>query len=450
LKPLPIKYPARYTAIKLLEGDDEIKRIVGSVDSKVIERARQYASELERIHGEKCYVVISAERYNIAHKIVSGCEEEVALPQKLTLSEKFDALTTHKFFGYIIMIAILLAIFFAIFTAGAFLSDVISNLFNALKPTVAVKSAENILWETVFGGFVAGVTLVIPFVLPFYFVLSVLEDTGYLTRIAFLLDSVMHRIGLHGKALIPIIFGYGCSVPACYSCRIMESKRDRFITAFIITLIPCTARGIVIFGLVGAFVGIHWAFLLYAINICIAFALARCAFRILPGEPVGLIMEMHPYKLPSLKTVFKKTWWRLKSLFILVFPIYIAGGAIIGIMHISGSLTYIENALSPITVGWFGLPAITSVLLIFGLVRKELIIIMPAILIGTTDLNTVFTDVQMVVLAFIAMLYAPCIATVGALKKEFGWKKSFAIVVFEIIFAIIIGGIAYRIFDLIL
>ena len=120
-----------------------------------------------------------------------------------------------------------------------------------------------------------------------------------------MMDSAMHKIGLHGKALIPIILGYGCSVPAIHSCKIMETRRERLLAAFAITFAPCSARTIVLFGMVGLFVGIQWALLLYVVDIAIIFVLGRIAMRAVPGKSTGLIMEMSSFKMPSLKVVAK-------------------------------------------------------------------------------------------------------------------------------------------------
>ena len=139
--------------------------------------------------------------------------------------------------------------------------------------------------------------------MPFYILLALLEDTGYLPRAAFLMDNLMHKIGLHGKAFIPLMLGYGCNVPACIGCRIMETERERFLAAFAVVLIPCAARTVIILGLVGRFIGLHAALALYLFDLVLIFALGRIAFKVVPGEPVGLIMEMPPYKRPSIKNI---------------------------------------------------------------------------------------------------------------------------------------------------
>jgi ferrous iron transport protein B len=439
-------YPPRFIAIKLLENDEEIKKIIRQKDESIIHAAEILAKEIERIHNEPCSSVISAERYNVANRI-TGEVQTLKKDKKATMAERLDDITTHKVWGYVIMILVMFSVFFLIFSIGIFLSNQIGGVFDAVKPQ-GLETNYELLWEGVIGGLVAGITLVLPFVLPFYFLLAILEDSGYLPRIAFLLDSAMHKIGLHGKALIPLILGYGCDVPACFSCRIMETQRDRLIAAFVITLIPCTARTVVIFGLVGAFVGIQWAFALYVFNLVLIFGLGRLAFKVIPGEPTGLIMEMHSYRMPSLKVVSKQTWIRTKSIITIVFPYYIIGGLILVGLHAAGLLGPIGSALSPITVMWLGLPALAGILLIFGVVRKELVIVMPAIIFGTTNLAAIFTPTQMIVLAIVTMVYVPCIATLVALKKEFGWKKMAYIALFEIFFAILLGGLAFRLLGL--
>jgi ferrous iron transport protein B len=298
-----------------------------------------------------------------------------------------------------------------------------------------------------FGGLVAGVTLVIPFVVPFYLMLAIMEDSGILSRVAFMMDSAMHQMGLHGKAIIPLILGYGCNVPAIYTTRIMGTRRERLLASFVITFAPCSARTIVILGLVSAFVGMGWALALYAVDLLIMFVAAKVALRVIPGEVPGLIMEMHSFKVLSLSVVAKQTWSRTKSLIYLVFPMYMAGTTIVQILYAFGALGPINSGLSFLTVGWLGLPAIAGILLIFGAVRKEMILLTLVAIYGT-NLAFVLTPAQFIVLALVGMLYLPCIATIGILAKEFGWKAAVTISAANLASAILIGGIAARVLTL--
>ena len=441
-------YPPRYAAVKLLEGDEEISREVQKIDPQTVSASEKLATEIEKLHGHSCSTVITSERYEIAGCIVREAQKLVP-PIKPSLEDRIHNLTTHKVLGYPVMVASLLLIFSAIFTFGDYTSELLSNFFYGWEPFFAsffgTGIAEKLVWGGIMEGMIAGVTIALPYIAPFYVILYVLEDSGYLSRIAFLMDNVMHKIGLHGKAFIPMMLGFGCSVPACLGCRIMETERERLIAAFVSTLVPCAARTVIILGLVGHFVGIQWALSLYMINLLVLFFLGRLAFKILPGEPTALIMEMHDYRVPHVQTVLKQTWFRLAEFLKIAFPLIIVGSLTIKLAEVFGLLEPIATVLSPVTVVWLGLPAITGITLIFGVLRKELTLIMLATLLGTTNFAQVLTPVQMVVFTLVAMFYIPCIATIAALVREFGWKKALFITVFEIVFAIILGGVALRV-----
>lgn len=450
---LGIVYPARYTAVKLLEGDEEVRKIVAKKDAAILNAAEKYAKEIETIHGEPCGSVMASERYDIANKIAREVQQLV-VPEKLGFADRFDLIATHKVFGYLTMIALVLSIFFAIFTFGNISSEYLGNLFGVMKQGIESMLGGGVITELISGGIVdglvAGITIVLPYIVPFYIILALLEDSGYLARIAFLMDSAMHYMGLHGKAFIPLMLGFGCNVPSCLGCRIMERHRERLLAAFVSTLIPCAARTVIILGLVGAFVGIRWALLLYIIDLAIIFALGRIAFHVLPGEPVDLIMEMPSYRMPSLATVLKQTWFRVKDFIYIAFPLIVIGSLLLKVLEITKFLEPIGNAMSPVIVGWLGLPAIAGVVLIFGILRKELTLVMLAAFFGTSNFAAFLTPVQMVVFALVTMLYVPCIATIAALAREFGWKRAAYIAVFEVIFAIVIGGVAFRLLSFVL
>ena len=454
IKNVQLLYPPRYVAIKLLEGDEEIEREVSRIDSRIVSTAKKLADEIENLHGHSCSTVITSERYEVAGCIAREAQKLVT-PIKPTVEERLHNLTTHKIMGYLIMAFSLLLMFYSIFTFGDYTSELLGNLFYGWQPLFESLVGTGILGKLVWGGIIegiiAGVTIALPYIIPFYIILYFLEDSGYLSRIAFLMDNAMHKMGLHGKAFIPLMLGYGCNVPACLGCRIMETQRERLLAAFVTTLVPCAARTVIILGLVGQFLGIQWALTLYIIDILIIFALGRLASRVLPGEPTALIMEMHDYRWPHLKTVLKQTWFRLAEFIKIAFPLIIVGSLAIKLAEVFGLLEPIATVLSPITVTWLGLPAIIGITLIFGVLRKELTLVMLVTLLGTTNFADVpgFGPVQMVVFTLVAMFYIPCIATIAALVREFGWKKALFITVFEILFALTIGGIASRLLVLV-
>jgi ferrous iron transport protein B len=442
-----LAYAPRWTAIKLLERDPSITELVGAASESAVRSAAALSRSLEERRQQPAYVAIASERYALAETIARSVESRRAV--SLSLADRLDRLATHRVFGYGVSLGVIGLLLAWTFTVGTLLSNWLTQAFAFFQPVDPKVGGTliGILGNGLFGGFVAGVTLVVPYVLPFYAMLAVMEDSGILTRVAFMLDSAMHRMGLHGKAIIPIILGYGCNVPAICATRIMTTRRERLLSSLAITFAPCAARTIIIMGLVAAFAGFGWALLLYAIDILLLAVVVKIASKAVPGELTGLIMEMHSFKMPSLSVVGRQIWARTRSLVTMVFPVYMAGTAAVQVAYGLGWLGPVNRALSFLTVGWLGLPAAAGVLLIFGAVRKELILLMAAALFGS-NVGASLAPVQLIVLALVGTVY-PCLATVGALAREFGWKATWGIIGVNTGIALFVGGLAARLLPLI-
>jgi ferrous iron transport protein B len=435
-------YPLRWTAIKLLEGDSEIVNKVNEKDPTVVVAANILAGEISEIHKEPCSTVITSERYAVAARIVKEVQT-FKESEKPSMSERLDSLSMHSVGGYILMFTIMLSILIFMSLFGGWFSETIQNLFESFNPHLTGVWPD-LFWNGGVVGLYATLSVALGFILPFYLILGFLEDSGYLPKIAYLMDRPCHTIGLHGKACIPLMLAFGCNVPACVGCRIMETKRDRFIAIFLSTLVPCSARTVVILGLVGAYVGVQWALLLYIFDFALIFLIGRILNRFLPGVSIGIIMEMPSYRLPSGKVILKQAWNRFKPFLITALPLIILGSIIIEAMRITDVLSLVSNALSPVTVVWLGLPAFTGFLFIFGILRKEASLILLMTAAGTGDIRSAMSPAQMIVFALVIMIYVPCVATIAALVREIGWKKAGLITLTEIGLAMFIGGLAYR------
>ncbi len=447
LRTVETPYPSRWVAIKLLERDEEIEQAIYHQNPELRTLVTEASRNVEEIHGHDASSVLASERYSLASRIAAEASQTVE-PEK-TFVDRLEDFTSHPVLGYVFLVTAVLAIFFSIFSLGDYVTGLLDVVFQGLKnsyfATFGGGVVSTFFWDGVVDGVLGGVGIALPYIVPFYVVFSVLEDSGYLARIAFLMDSVMHRIGLHGKAFIPIMLGFGCNVPACLACRIMETERERLICAFVASLVPCAARSIVIMGLVAEYVGFRWALLLYVIDFILIFVLGRFAYKAVPGEPVGLIMEMPSYRLPSIPVTTKRTWFRLRAFVYEAFPIMILGNLVIVLADKVGLLAVVQDLLSPVTVLWLGLPAATGVVLIFGVLRKELTLILLASMMGTNNFALILTPAQMFVFAFVVMIYIPCIATIAVLAKEFGNRNAAIITVSEIGLAVVLGGIIFRI-----
>ncbi|MBU1299454.1 MAG: ferrous iron transport protein B [Bacteroidetes bacterium] len=445
-------YTKRWLALKLLERDGEIEKLIREKNSELLKNVENLRTQLEKIHGHDSSIVIADERCHLAFQIIKEVMKITPL-KKISLQERFDAVTAHKIWGYFTMTAIMASMFLVIFKFGDWLSGLLEIIFANLQSwfeTISGISVLASLFLAVLKSVLALIQIALPYILPFYLILFLLEDWGYLARVAFLMDNLMHKLGTHGKASIPLLLGFGCNVPACLSCRIMETERERFLTGILTVFVPCSAASVIIMGLVGKFVGMYWAFALYVFAILIIFVIGKLASKILPGEATELIMEMPDYKRPSLRTIILQTWFRLKEFIYIAGPLVIISGIIIEGIYWAGWFPFIDNLLSPISVKWLGLPAITGILLIFGILRKELILVMLSTTLGTANFAQVLSPIQMLTLAIVSMLYIPCIATIAALRKEFGWKKTLGVTVFKIFFAIAVAGSISKILSIFL
>jgi ferrous iron transport protein B len=269
-------------------------------------------------------------------------------------------------------------------------------------------------------GFSGGIGIVLPYLVPFIIGLSLLEDIGYLPRAAFLMDSIMHKVGLHGKAIIPFVLSYGCNVPAIMAVKVMERRRDRFITAVLSTLIPCAARTTIIFALAAFYLGPMTAALLYVLNIMVIAVAGSILSRIMPEISPGMIMEIPAYRLPSLRSIASKLWFRLREFIVIAWPFLIAGSVVLSLLEYYKLSGIINGALAPFTTGLLGLPPEVGITLIFGILRKELTLIMLVQALGTSDFSAVMDQEQILVFTVFTLFYVPCLATLGMLRSVAG------------------------------
>jgi len=275
--------------------------------------------------------------------------------------------------------------------------------------------------------------MVLPYIVSFYLVLGLLEDTGYLPRLAVLMDTIMHRVGLHGYAIIPTLLGFGCNVPAVLATRILESKRERFIAATLISIaVPCAALQAMILGLVGTRGGQYVA-LVYGTLLLVWIALGFILNRAVKGFSPELLIEIPPYRPPRVGATFQKLWMRTYGFLAEAIPIILGAIIAINILYFVGLFEVIADLTAPVVTGLLGLPKEAVTALLIGMLRKDVAVGMLAPLSLTTA--------QLVVGCVVLAMFFPCVATFVVLLKELGLVntlKSFAIM---ILVALTTGGL---------
>ena len=277
--------------------------------------------------------------------------------------------------------------------------------------------------------------MVLPYIVAFYLALALLEDSGYLPRLSTLSDNIFHRLGMHGYGIVPLMLGMGCNVPGVLATRNLETKKQRFIAATLLSIaVPCMAQTAMIFGVLGTH-GIFYIFLVFLTLFFVYISIGLILNRIMPGESPEIFLEIPPYRRPALKTTFKKTWMRIHGFLREAVPWMIFGVFLINILYTVGLFDILGDALSPLMEGWLGLPAAIAPVLIIGFLRKDLAV---GMLLG---LGAVLGPMQLVIAVTMLTMYFPCMATFIVLFKELGYKGLFQSILVMFAAALTVGGI---------
>jgi len=275
--------------------------------------------------------------------------------------------------------------------------------------------------------------MVLPYVISFYFVLGLLEDIGYLPRLAILLDTTMHRLGLHGFAIVPTLLGFGCNVPAVLATRVLESKRERFIAATLVSIaIPCASAQAMIFGLVGPFGG-QYVLIVYGTLFTVWIVTGVALNRILKGFSPELLIEIPPYRFPPWRTIFQKLVMRIRSFLIEAVPIILAAVLVINILFVMGVFDFIADITAPVITGVLGLPKESVTAVVIGFLRKDAAL-------GMLALSTLSAK-QMVIGSVVLTMFFPCIATFVVLLKELGLRDFLKSATIMLLSSLAVGGL---------
>jgi ferrous iron transport protein B len=420
-------------AIHALQGHSD--------DPDLREAASALSEEIERMHRMKVSQIIAGNRHHCAEHIA----QEVLQFRSPERGADIDRLLTSRIPGIPLLAAILIGILLTVFIIGSWLEEGIVTLITrfVMEPFLAAglpPLAEQIGVSLILA-IQAGFGIAFPFIFTFYLFIALLEDSGYLTRAAFLADRTLHRFGMHGTGIIPLVLGFGCNVPAIMSIKLLRTKRERLIASFLVTLVPCSARTVIIAGLVAAFIGLAAAMSVYFLVIAIVLATGLLLSRVTPGDQYGMILEMSPLRWPTMKNVLLKSWMRIREFLLVAMPLLIIASIILGLFQYLGFMAAFEAFIAPFSETVLGLPAYATTALIFGILRKEMALETLIILAGTADLGSVLSMAQIYIFAVVSVLFIPCIATIAVLRKEVGTRMAIVIAAYTLALGILAGAV---------
>ncbi len=452
------EYPItkRAIALLLLQQEHEMQEMVKKQEGENYATLEHLVQKEQSLHNHPLSYLIALNRQQIAtsivHKVVTTADR-----RESGLAEKLSWLTLHPLTGIPIMFLVLyygLYQFVGIFGAGTLVDFIEGNLFaQYINPWVNRMAAHYIPWEVLrslvaeeYGIITLGIRYAIAIILPivgtFFLTFSLIEDSGYLPRIALLVDLVFKRIGLNGRAVIPMTPGFGCGTMATMVTRTLETAREKVIATLLLALaIPCSAQLGVILALLtsnGRALWV-WALVVTIVFLFIGFLTAR----LLPGERPSFYMEIPPLRWPKLSNVFIKTYARIQWYFLEVFPLFIGASILIWFGKLTGGFDLSIDLLKPL-VRWMGLPDDTAVAFLFGFFRRDYGIA------GLYDLQRAgeMSGNQLVVAAVTLTLFVPCVAQFSMMLKERGAKITFAIIAFIFPFAFTMGYLLNLILNL--
>ena len=275
--------------------------------------------------------------------------------------------------------------------------------------------------------------MVLPYIIAFYSVLAVFEDSGYLPRLATLTDTIFHRFGMHGFGIIPVFLGLGCNVPGILAARSLETKKQRFIAATLIAIsIPCMAKNAMVFGILGPY-GIGYIFLVFA-TLFIVFVISGLLLnRIIRGDSPEICLEIPPYRKPDGMTVLKKTWMRIRWFLAEAIPFLFLGVLLINILYTTGIVGWLGILFAPVVQGLFGLPQEAAAVLLVGFLRKDLAVGML--------LPLGMSPMQLVIATTLLTIYFPCVGTFAVMFKELGIKDMIKATAFMAVTAVVVGSV---------
>ncbi|OYT56820.1 ferrous iron transporter B [Euryarchaeota archaeon ex4484_162] len=274
---------------------------------------------------------------------------------------------------------------------------------------------------------------VLPYIIAFYLILSILEDSGYLPRLATLVDNVFHKLGMHGHSIVTVFLGLGCNVPGALSTRILETRKQRFISATLLAIsVPCMAQTAMVFGILGRY-GLQYILMVFLTLMILYLLMGLLLNKIIQGESPEIFLEIPPYRRPSLLATLKKTWMRVRWFLKDAIPWLFLGVVLVNILYSIGFIDWIGNLFAPVIEGILGLSKGATTALLVGFLRKDLAVGM------LLPLN--MTPYQLVIAATILTIYFPCVATFTVLLKELGLKDMIKSTVIMILTALTVGGI---------
>jgi ferrous iron transport protein B len=352
-----------------------------------------------------------------------------------------DELFLSPHWGLLGSLAVFALVLFVVFEGSTYLDSITAakliDWISAWQP----ETTSGVVGRAVADGLIGLVGIVIPYMIPLVLLLVWLEEAGIMQRIAFVVDRGFHKIGLHGGVALPFLLGLGCNVPAISGAAAVANGRDRIVASLLITFVPCSARSAIILAIGAKYLGGIGVFAVFMLTMIVIALLGRLLTRRYPETGPGQVIEIPPYTMPTANALISKTWMRTSDILTIVTPLLVGGSIVLALLTHIGADNFINTVFTPVTSWWLGLPVVLGVPILFGVLRKELSLLMIYQALGSFEIGTYLDWVQIMTFLIFLTFYIPCISTFAVMLKTIGRKDAFFSIALSVGVALLVSGV---------
>lgn len=437
------RVPRPLLLMQLAENDpyfrEELAAHFPALMPEVDAARRQAEASLPRDLAEE----VHADRHHRAAQLVESVTRFGRHPEGMggeSWRRWLDEVFLHPRWGLIGSLAVFALVLFMVFEVSAFLDGLTSARLAAWVGEWQPDTTAGVVGHAVAEGLVGLVGIVIPYMLPLVVLLVVLEESGIMHRVAFVVDRGFHHLGLHGGVAVPFLIGLGCNVPALSAVATSTHGRDRVAASILIAFVPCSARSAIILALGGKYLGGLGVFAIFILTLLVIAVAGHLLSRRYAKSGPGLIQEIPDYTLPQWRPVLTKTWEQTRDILTIVTPLLVAGSVVMALLGHYGADALINWSLTPVTAWWLGLPVALGVPILFGVLRKELSLLMVFQALGTQEIGVLLTTTQIVTFLVFLTFYVPCVSTFAVMLRTLGRRQAFFAVSISVAAALVVSG----------
>jgi ferrous iron transport protein B len=434
------RVPRPLLLMQLAENDDWFLRELAEHFPAVVAEVEAARAEAQRSLPRQLSDELHADRHHRAALLFEAVTRLGAAEDSARWKRWLDDLFLHPRWGLIGSLAVFALVLFMVFevstTLDSWTAARLVDWAQQWQPT----STAGVVGRAVVDGLIGLVGIVVPYMLPLVLLLVALEESGIMHRVAFVVDRGFHRIGLHGGVAVPFLIGLGCNVPAISAAASAATGRDRVVASLLITFVPCSARSAIILAIGGKYLGGLGVFAIFMLTLVVIALLGQVLARRYKEAAPGVIPEIPSYALPTWRALLHNTWARTSDILTIVTPLLVAGSVVLALLNHVGADDAINTLLLPVTSWWLGLPVVLGVPILFGILRKELSLLMVFQALGTQDIAPLLDWVQILTFLLFLTFYIPCISTFAVMLKTIGRREALFSVALSVGVALLISG----------